>query len=585
MPTMVYVQTPPPRARSTTRPIWIEPEPLPVEAAAIHPDPLLAELLYRRGIRDAATARDFLRAHPRPAPDPWLLPNVEPAVVRIVRAVESGERVAIFGDYDVDGITATAMLTKALGAALGAPDRLISRLPTRAEGYGLNRTAVEEFAAAGVSLLVAVDCASTDDANVGYARERGLDVVVIDHHHMRGPGPEGAIVLSPYLSAEGPYRELAAVGVAYLLVAALAQHGCKIDGESGDPETALLDYVALGTIGDVSPLTGVNRALVRDGLRHLRERPRPGLAALIRRAGLDAATVSADRIAFKLTPRLNAAGRMGDPHLALNLLLTDDPVAGQMLADEIEHLNALRRTESTRIADEAEALILARPDWRERRLLVAAGRGWTAGVLGIAASQLVGRFGRPALVLADDGELSKGSARSVPGFDIVEALDDCRELLADWGGHSQAAGLAVPTQNLSALADALERRLEAAGFDLPLVPTLRLDAVLPADRLTIETARLVDLLQPFGTANEQPVFLVSKVQVRQYEAIGQDRSHLRLVLGTPRGNVKAIAFGAASRSRELILHRTLDLAASLKLDRWNGQTRIDLEVKDFRPAN
>jgi single-stranded-DNA-specific exonuclease len=584
MPTMVYVQTPPPRIRSTTRPVWIEPARLPADVAALHPDPLLAELLYRRGIRDEATAIDFLRAQPRPAPDPWLLPNVEAAVERIVRAVETRERVVIFGDYDVDGITATALLTKAIGAALGDPERLVSRLPTRGEGYGLNRPAIDDFVAAGVKLLVAVDCASSDDVNVGYARALGLDVIVVDHHHMDGAGPEGAIVLSPYLSAEGPYRELAAVGVAYLLVAALAQHGCDVDGENGDPETALLDYVALGTIGDVSPLTGVNRALVRDGLRHLREHPRPGLAALIRRAGLDAATVTADRIAFKVTPRLNAAGRMGDPHLALQLLLTDDPVAAQMLADEIEYLNALRRTESTRIADEAEALILGRSDWRERRLLIAAGRGWTAGVLGIAASQLVHRFGRPALVLADDGELSKGSARSVPGFDIVEALGDCGELLAAWGGHSQAAGLSLPTANLDALTDALEARLEAAGLTLPLAPTLRLDALLPAERLTLETARLVDRLQPFGTANEQPVFLIPNVQVRQYEAIGQDRSHLRLVLGTPRGNVKAIAFGAAPRSRELILNRCLDLAATLNLDRWNGNTRLDLEVKDFRPA-
>jgi single-stranded-DNA-specific exonuclease len=255
-----------------------------------------------------------------------------------------------------------------------------------------------------------------------------------------------------------------------------------------------------------------------------------------------------------------------------------------MLADEIERLNTERREISARIADEAENLILARPDWRARRLLIAAGRGWSAGVLGIAANQLVTRFGRPVIVLADDGALSKGSARSIPGFDIVDALAGCGDLLAAWGGHSQAAGLSVPTEHLDALADALDAQLAASGLDLPIPPSLRLDAVLAADRLTVQTAQLLEAFQPFGTGNEQPLFLIRNVQVRQYEAIGQDRNHLRLVLGTPRGNVKAIAFGAAPRSRELVLSRTLDLAASLNLDRWNGQTRLDLEIKDFRPA-
>ncbi|MEA2511245.1 MAG: single-stranded-DNA-specific exonuclease [Thermomicrobiales bacterium] len=581
---MVYVQTPPPRSRSATRPIWIEPAPLPPNLPALHDDPLIAELLFRREILDPGAAADFLHARPRPAPDPSLLPNMDAAVERILRAVRDRERVAIFGDYDVDGITSTALLTRALRAALGDPDRVIARLPTRREGYGLNPAAIDDFASAGASLLIAVDCASSDDANVGYARARGLDVVVVDHHHMSGPGPDGAIVLSPHLSPGGPYREFAAVGVVYLLVAALAQHGCRIDGTNGDPETSLLDYVALGTIGDVSPLIGANRALVRDGLKQIHKQQRPGLVALIRKAGLDPSALTADRIAFKVTPRLNAAGRMGDPHLALDLLLTDDPLTAAMLADEIERLNTERREVSARIADEAEALILSRPDWRDRRLLIVAGRGWTAGVLGIAANQLVNRFGRPVLVLADDGELSKGSARSVPGFDIVEALGGCGDLLSAWGGHSQAAGLTIRSAQLDALADALDAQLVASGLDLPVPPSIRLDAVLPAERLTVDTAHRIDALQPFGTGNEQPLFLIRDVQVRQYEAIGQDRSHLRLVLSTPRGNVKAIAFGAAPRSRELVLSRTLDLAACLNLDRWNGQTRLDLEVKDFRPA-
>jgi single-stranded-DNA-specific exonuclease len=509
---------------------------------------------------------------------------MEAAVERIVRAVNSTERIAIFGDYDVDGITSTALLTRALRAATGNADRVVTRLPMRREGYGLNQTAIDEFVDAGASLLITVDCASTDDFNVGYAISRGLDVIVVDHHHMNGPGPAGAIVLSPYLSMDGPYRELAAVGVTYLLVAALAQHGCRVDGANGDPETSLLDLVALGTIGDVSPLIGVNRALVRDGLKQIQLKQRPGLVALIRKAGLDPTALTADRIAFKVTPRINAAGRMGDPHLALDLLLTDDVLSASMLAEEIERLNTERREVSSLIADEAEDLILSQPGWENRHLLIAAGQGWSAGVLGIAANRLVNRFGRPVLVLADDGDLSKGSARSVPGFDIVEALGRCGDLLSAWGGHSQAAGLTVPSEHLDALRDALDAQLADSGLELPVPPTIRLDAELPAERMNLDTARLIQKLQPFGTANEQPIFLIRNVQVRKYDAVGQDRSHLRLDIATARSSVKAIAFGAASRSRELIQSRNLDLAASLNIDQWNGQTRLDLEVKDFRPA-
>jgi single-stranded-DNA-specific exonuclease len=581
---MVYVQSPSPPVEVARRPRWIEPEPLPADLPALHPDPVLTELLYRRNIRDAAAAAEFLRAEPRPAPDLSRLPNIERAVERIARAIMKEERIAVFGDYDADGICATALLTRALRSAMREPSLVKPRLPTREEGYGLNQRAIAELAKWGATLLIAVDCGSTDNRLVGEARRRGLDVIVVDHHHMDGRDPPDAIVLSAYLQPDSPYRELSAAGVVYLLVAALAQHGHPVNGGNGEPETALLDYVALGTIGDVSPLIGANRALVRDGLHRLRRPSRPGLAALCQKAGLDPANLTADRVAFKLVPRLNAAGRMADPHLALELLLTDDPVRAEALANELERLNEERRSASERVAHEAEEAIRQQPDWQSRSILVVAGQGWAAGVLGLAANQLVSRFGRPVIVLSDDGTVSKGSARSVPGFDVVAALGACRDLLEAWGGHSQAAGLALPSQNLAKLLDALEGQLATAGLDLPLQPVLRLDAELPPDRLTLDTARAVDRLQPFGAGNEQPLFLIRGVTVRQYDVIGQDGKHLRLTLGTPGGAVRAVAFGAAARSRELVPHRSLDVAATVNLDLWNGRERLDLEIKDFRPA-
>lgn len=570
--------------KAIDRPRWIEPSPLPGDRPTLHSDPLISELLYRRGLRELGDAAEFLLGTRRSAPDPYRLANMADAVARIEQAIARRERVAIFGDYDVDGITSTALMARALRACFGDPDLVTTRLPARREGYGLNQTAIDEFVAFGATLLVTVDCGSTDDLNVGYARSRGLDVIVVDHHHMHGPGPEEAIVLSPYLGDAGPYRELAAVGVAYLLVAALAQHGCRIDGTNGDPETSLLDYVALGTIGDVSPLIGVNRALVRDGLAQIHKGQRPGLVALIRKAGLDPQALTADRIAFKVTPRLNAAGRMGDPQIALDLLLSDDILQAAKLADEIERLNTQRREVTARIVAEAEALVRAQPEWDRQRVTVVAGRGWSAGVLGIVANHLVNRFGRPALVLVDDGEFARGSARSVPGFDIVEGLAASGDLLSAWGGHSQAAGLTVPVEHVSALTEHLDAQLAVSGLDLPTQPAVVLDAELSAQRLMIDTARLLNVMQPFGTANEQPLLLIRNVRVLKWDTIGQDRKHLRLVLQTPRGKVKAVAFGAAERSKEFLLHPDIDIAAYLNLDQWNGQTRLDLEIKDFRPA-
>ena len=565
------------------RPVWIDPEPTPSTVPPLHTDALLHALLAAR-FADAAAVADFLDARPRPAPDPDLMPGLAVAAERVGRAIARRERIAVFGDYDVDGVTATALLARALRAATGDADRLILRLPTRDEGYGLNPATVDALAATGASLLVAVDCASSDHANVARARARGLDVVVLDHHQMVDPGPAGALVVSAQLDAASPYRDLTAVGVAYLLAVALARLGHDLGAGPGSEPVDLLDLVALGTIGDVAPLTGVNRALVRDGLRRIARQPRAGVRALCQRAGIAPATLTSEQVAYKLAPRLNAAGRMDDPHLALDLLLADDPRQAAILAGELEKLNARRRAESQRIVAEAEGLLLSRPDLASRRLLVLARPGWGSGVLGLAAGRLAERFGRPVLVLNDDGELSRGSARSVPGFDINRALAACADLLDAHGGHSQAAGLTVPTAHLARLEAALEEAVAGADLPPPGPPALRIAADLPPARLTMQTAELLEELQPYGAGNPLPLLRVRDVAVRSYNTIGQDGSHLKLHLETPRGVVPALCWGASARSRELFNQPRIDLVATVGLDHWNGQRRLHVEVKDFRPA-
>ncbi len=564
------------------RPVWIEPAPLPPGLPPLHPDPLLHALLAGR--LDGGDAAEFLNSTPRPAPDPLRLPGMAAAADRVARAVAAGETIALYGDYDVDGVASVALLGEALRAASGGAAPALVRLPTRAEGYGLNPAAVTAIADAGASLLIAVDCGSTDHANVALARGRGLDVVVLDHHQMDGPPPPGAIVASAYAEPDGVYRELAAAGVAYLLAVALAHRGLDLGRGPGREPVGLLDLVALGTVADVAPLTGANRRLVRDGLRRVAQRPRPGIAELCRRAGVAPATLTGEAIAFKLAPRLNAAGRIGDPRLALGLLLTDDPAAAARLATELEELNRRRRTESERVLAEAERAILARGDAEARRLLVVARPGWGAGVLGLAAGKLAERWGRPVVVLSDDGATSRGSARSVPGFDIARALAGCADLLGAHGGHSQAAGVTLATADVPRLEDALEAALAAAELPPPGPPSLLIDADLPAERLELPTAELLEALQPFGTGNPIPLLRVRDVAVRSYHTIGQDQRHLKLQLRTPRGAVQAVAWGAAPRSRELLTQPRVDLVAAVGLDHWNGQRRLQVELKDWRPA-
>lgn len=562
--------------------IWIDPP--PPAAPMLDPDPLLASLLVGRVTGPEAVA-DFLDPRPRPAPDPFALPAMDAAAERIGRAISGGETIALYGDYDVDGVTSVALLSSAFRSAGSAPARLLTRLPTRGEGYGLNAAAIDALASAGATLLVAVDCGSTDREQVAHAQAKKLDVVVLDHHQMDGPTPAGATVVSAQLAEDGPYRDLVAAGVAYLLAVALSRRGFDVGDGPGAEPTSLLDLVALGTIGDVAPLTGVNRALVRDGLRRIVERPRPGLRALAERAGVALAGLDADQVAFKIAPRLNAAGRMADPKLALDLVLADAPADAKRLADQLEQLNARRRVESQRVVAEAEALVSDRPDLANRRVLVLARPGWGTGVLGLAAGRLAERFGRPVLVLNDDGHVSRGSARSVAGFDITRALTGCSDLLQAHGGHSQAAGVTLASDRVPELEDTLDAACLAAGLPPAGPPAVTLHADLPIERLSMATAQLLARMEPFGRGNPQPVLRLRDVTVRSYTTIGRDGSHLKMHLETTRGIVPALCWGAAERSRELTLRPRLDMAVTVGTDVWNGQRRLHVEAKDFRPSS
>lgn len=567
-----------------TRPIWRGPEPLPAsfDPGALHAHPVVGELLYRRGLRTQAEIDEFLCAGSHVAPDPHQLPNLAEAANRVGLAIERGETVGIFGDYDVDGVTSTALLTIALRSALG-PRRVLTELPERVEGYGLNQRGIDAIAAGGATLLLVVDTGSSDPVGVDYAGQRGLDVVVLDHHRMPGPAPDGAITVSPQLREDGTYHELTAVGVAYLLVSALASRGYDVHDRERN-EVDFLDLVALGTVADVAPLIGPNRSLVRAGLAGIRAGHRPGVRALLDSARVKPERVTATDIAYRLAPRLNAAGRMDSPRIALDLLLSERPRQATELTVLLEQLNQRRRIETQRISREALDQARAQPGWEAQPLLVLAGEDWTSGVLGAVASKLAEQLGRLVVLFQESNGVLHGSARSVEGLNIVTALERVAPLLSRYGGHAMAAGLTLPVENLAPVRAGLEAEIDALGLALPAPKTIALDAELRPSHITVDTARALRVLEPCGKANEAPVFLIRDAQVVQYTRMGFDQSHLKVTVRAGNTQTEAVFFGAGDRSAELLRHLTIDIAGKLEINRWNGRERLQILGDDFRPA-
>ena len=553
----------------------------PLDGSSGHP--VVDAILRSRGITGPSVIQDWLDGSPRPAPDPTLFPRMEAALSRAAHAVERGERIGIFGDYDADGVTSTAILALALTAATRDPDRIVTRLPTRAEGYGLTPAAVDRFADQGVSLLIAVDCGSNDVPALDRGRERGVDVVVLDHHHLTREVGENEILVNPRLRADGDGHELVSAGLAYCFAAGLVREGVRFEPELD--AASFLDLAAIGTIADVGDLTGRNRAIVRDGINELRRTSRPGLRALLDIAGCTRADVDTSAVSFKLGPRLNAPGRIDSARVVLDLLLAEDPIEARRAANAIESLNTVRKARSAEIEAQANAQVEASLD-AGARLVVAHGAGWEVGIVGAVAGKLADAFGLPAVVLTDrDDGLSVGSARSVDGFDLVGALEANRDLLERFGGHTRAAGLTVRTAAIPELVERLSASLAGSGLVLPAPLEHRIDADLRTPDLTLATIRSIQPLAPFGAGNLEPLFRLRNARVLQVQRMGADQSHLRLVVQGPGAGIKAVMFRAGDRAAELAGRTEIDLLATLEADTWGGDERFALKVVDFRPTS
>jgi len=552
--------------RWTTRPCdWSQVASL---AAALSLSETTATVLVRRGLADPDEARSFL-AHEPPRHDPFLLGDMERAVDRIRAAVATGERICVHGDYDVDGISATAVAVLVL-RELGA--KVEWRLPSRFdEGYGLARETIEQLAADGVHLVLTVDCGITAVDEVERAKELGLDVIVTDHHRPGDRLPDCPVVATRPSSY--PCADLCGTGVVYTLGRALL-------GDDDPALARLLDLVALATIADVVPLVDENRALAAAGLRSLARTRRPGLQALMQSAKVDPAAVDSTAVGFRLAPRINAAGRLGRPDVALRLLLTDDRAEADQLAGELEDLNRERQGVEEKIVREATARVdaMSHAD-RQRRGYVLWDESWHEGVIGIVASRLVERFQRPVVLVARSGDSWKGSGRSIPDFDLHGGLAACASHLDRYGGHRAAAGLSVVTEQLEAFADAFARHADAVLADVDLRPTTTVDAVVPANELTLDLAQELDRLAPFGLGNPEPTLLVASVEPAAAATVGEGK-HLRFrIRQHERDGGSAIAFGLGRELERLLGASRLDVAFRLKENRWNGTVAPQLVVR------
>ena len=543
--------------------------------------PVIRQLLFNRGIHTREMAEPYLRRATSFDTNPFGIKGMDAAVARIRTALEKDESIAVYGDYDVDGVTATALLVEALRALGGQKVR--EYIPNRFdEGYGLNNEALTALASDGVSLVITVDCGIRSPGEARHARTLGLDLIISDHHEPAGEIPEALAVINPKQPGDTyPEKYLAGVGLAYKIAESLfEERGKKKEGAALIPLSFFLDLVALGTVADLAPLTGENRSLVHRGLQQMRSTRRQGLFSLANVAGLDITKLNVTNIGFALGPRLNASGRLESALASFRLLTTSDVKEAGDLALKLDGQNRQRQELTREIQITAEAL--ATEGEEHPILLFAAHPEFNHGVVGLAASRLMETHYRPAVVGHYGEEFTRCSCRSIPEFHITRALDECADLLARHGGHAAAAGFTVPNDKLNELLARLRSiaMRELDGRDLR--QTLTADAVVNLSSLTFELLKQIEQIQPTGYGNAEAVFVSREVKVQSKRTVGADGRHLKLTLTDGRVTLDAIAFRLGGLLPDL--PQKVDVMYTFEANEYNGRTSLQLNVKDIKPA-
>ncbi len=536
-------------------------------------DPFAAYLLVARGLTDEFLVESFL--YDTDIIDPFLLPDMEKACERIKSAIHNGEKITVFGDYDADGVTSTALLYSYLSKNGANVDYYI---PDRAgEGYGMNIDAIESLKERSTSLIITVDNGISAIEEIRKAKELSIDVVVTDHHQCGEVLPEAVAVVDPHRKdSDIEFREWAGVGVAFKLVSALA------DCDAYDLLDEYGDILAIGTIADIVSLKGENRILVRSGLSVLNDSYqnstlRKGLKALIDESGTNKNMTSMSA-AFRIAPRINAAGRMGSANRAIKLLLTDDTEEATLLASEIGSANSERQSTESGITESAEKYIEEHPEIKFARVIVVDGEDWHQGVIGIVASRLCEKYGKPCIVISKSGDIAKGSGRSVEGFSLYDALFYCKDILVQYGGHKLAAGLTVETKNIDEFRALVN---EYAEKNASALPVLKLDCKLNPASVSLDLLSSISILEPFGAENPQPLFGLFGMKITGIQPVGSNK-HIRLTVNKNGVNLPVMLFSVAPEDFPYCVSDVIDLAIRLSQNEYMGETKVSIQVKDIK---
>ncbi|WP_019242725.1 MULTISPECIES: single-stranded-DNA-specific exonuclease RecJ [Bacillus] len=538
----------------------------------LHITPLVAQLLVNRGMETVDSARSFLFIEQLEFHDPYLLKDMDKAVKRIHEAIDNRENILIFGDYDADGVSSTTVLMETL-SSLGA--NVDFYIPNRfTEGYGPNEGAFQLAKDHGTDLIITVDTgiSALHEANV--AKELGMDYIITDHHEPGPELPEAFAIIHPKLKdSTYPCKDLAGVGVAFKLAHALL----------GEIPENLLEIVAIGTIADLVPLKDENRLIAAKGIQKMKQTSRPGLLALFNKAGIELESLNEDSIGFGIAPRINAAGRLADADPAVDLLLTNDSVYAQSIAEEIDSMNKERQTIVAEITKEAIKQVEEEFPIDENNVLIVGAEGWNAGVIGIVASKLVEKYYRPTIVLSYDNEkgLAKGSARSIAGFDLYHNLSKCRDILPHFGGHPMAAGMTLKIEDVSDLRNRLNKLATEVLSEEDFIPITNIDASIRLEDVNLETIEEMGKLSPFGMSNPKPRVLLSDIHLATMKRIGAEGNHLKALLKDQDYTLDAVGFGMGDVSDEVTPNAVISVIGELAINEWNNIRKPQIFLQDL----
>ena len=533
--------------------------------------PLTAMVLASRGVADERQARNYLGCGDF-LPDPFLLTDMAPAVARIRTALARGEKIAVFGDYDVDGITATSLLTDFL-RGMGAD--CVPYIPGRLEeGYGLNPLAINQLHQQQVTLIITVDCGITAIEEALLCRELGIDLIITDHHECKEQLPEAVAVIDPHRPDGGyPHKNLSGVGVAFKLASAIC-------GNQQQVLERYSDLVCLGTVADVMLLQGENRLFVQKGIAQMQNAPRTGIAALMKVCGCSFGDLTASSVGYVLAPRINAAGRMGQIHLALELFLTQDSAYAEALAENLCELNRQRQQVETAIYDQAIEML---PEGSVPEAIVLADESWHQGVVGIVASRIAEEYSCPAVLICLDGDHGKASSRSFGGFNLFSALKENSDLLESYGGHELAAGFTIHRENIGLFRQALCRMAESYYASAGTEAALNADCVVSPEMLTLTNIDALKMLEPCGSGCPKPIFVMERLEVERIGQVGSGK-HMRLRLRNGRYGFQAIYFSATAESACICQGDLVDVAFSAQVNEYRGERSVQMNVVDIRPS-